>query len=69
MSAKDFKSKSPMRGWMRRRDTDAAGDYPARDADLEEAVRSGLKIYRFELTAASEPVLPLSAAKCGKISH
>lgn len=61
MSAKDFKSKPSSCGWMHRRN--AAGKSPARDTDLEETVRSGLKIYRFEMTAVSESALPFGTAR------
>lgn len=65
MSAKDFKSKPSSCGWMHRRN--AAEKGPACDTDLEETVRSGLKIYRFELTAASESALPFSTARRRKL--
>jgi hypothetical protein len=64
MSAKDFKSKPSSYGWAHRRD--GAAKRPGRDIDLEETVRAGLKIYRFELTAAGEPALPFSTAMRGK---
>ena len=57
MSAKDFKSKLPTSGWTRPRITDTC------DRDLEETIRAGLKIYGFEVRAASEADLLSDAVR------
>ncbi|MBS0282384.1 MAG: hypothetical protein JSR25_14535 [Proteobacteria bacterium] len=57
MSAKDLKSKLPTPGWTRPR------NMGTRDSDLEEIIRAGLKIYGFEVRAASEADLLSDAVR------
>jgi len=66
MSAKDFKARSLSRVGRRRRDANIAEEPSVRVPDAEETAQAGLKIYRFDLSAAGGMDLLFDAMRRGK---
>jgi len=63
MSAKDLKTRAPSGGRRRQRDANVAETHSARAPDIGELARAGLKIYRFDVSAASGTALPFQVVR------